>query len=83
MLALLVIQMKNSTKNLFVVNLVAPEKQVKNLMQPEGAILLYYESIHSKKNWNTKEDKGKSMVSILYVCNWQKGMSQCQTLGSF
>jgi len=46
--------MKNSTKNLFVVNLVAPEKQVKNLMQPEGAILLYYESMHSKKKTGTQ-----------------------------
>ena len=36
----------------------------------------------SEKNWNTKEDKGKPMMHVLYVLRWRKGTCQDEAMSN-
>ena len=66
------VQTKNSTGNISVINPVATENMGnKQTNTTQGSHIMLSPRIDtcvvSEKNWNTKEGKGKFMMSVLYV----------------
>ena len=56
------LQMKNSMRSVSAINSVALENQAVSQHSQREATLCYHKStpcINRKKNWNTKEDRGK------------------------
>ena len=51
-------------------------------MESHFVLLQLTTCVLSEKNWNTKEDKSKSMIHALYALLWRKGMSQNEAMSS-
>ena len=72
------LQVKNSTRNISAINQVAMEStDNKHNIQHihKEATSCYHEStpcVVSEKDWNTKENKDKSMMHVLYVLQLAK-----------
>ena len=62
-----VLQSNNSVRNFSVMNLVTWTKALTGI----HIILLQIDTL-PKMNWDTKEDEGKSMISVLYVLQLPK-----------
>ena len=59
------LQTKNSMRSVSVINPVTVENTGDK--QPQGSHIVLLPCIVSEKNWNTKEDKDKFMMRVLYV----------------
>ena len=70
------IQMKNSTRNASAITRenIGDKHNSCQLPQSQGAILCYHEltpCVVSEKNWDKKDNKGKSMILVLYVLQFE------------